>query len=257
MTPGPVREDKYATQSIARTGGQEFEALESLRDAAHGRAGTGDPVRRRDQGRRRSQAGRVRRFARHSGEVRLPGRLLEFARRHRHGSRCPICCPAIMPSERAGLTLRRDAGRARSGCALGGRRESAARKRRSPRASAFVVVQDMFLTETAQRADVVLPAAIGLRKERHRHQRLRRSAAAEARHLQVMGAKPDLEIIGLIAKEMGVAATIGPVASRHGFRGDPQDVHGYDVPLPVLVDRRRGADRCRSTAASASSRGPI
>jgi hypothetical protein len=32
-----------------------------------------------------SQAGRVRRFARHPGEVRLPGGLFEFARRVRHG----------------------------------------------------------------------------------------------------------------------------------------------------------------------------
>ena len=37
------------------------------------------------QGRRAAQAGRVRRFARHPGQVRLPGGLLEFARRHRHG----------------------------------------------------------------------------------------------------------------------------------------------------------------------------
>ena len=73
----------------------------------------------------------------------------------------------------------------------------------------FVVVQDMFLTETAQRADVVLPGRSGLRKERHGHQCLRRSAAAEASHIAI-GAKTDLEIIGLIAKEMGVAAELGP-----------------------------------------------
>ncbi len=37
-------------------------------------------------GRRCTQAGRVRRFAGDSGEIRLPGGLLEFARRVRHGA---------------------------------------------------------------------------------------------------------------------------------------------------------------------------
>ena len=76
----------------------------------------------------------------------------------------------------------------------------------------FVVVQDLFLTETAQAADVVFPAASAYEKNGTvtnvcgEVQRLRKAVGA-------MGAKPDLEIMGLLAREMGVAAELGP-----GFR---------------------------------------
>jgi ferredoxin len=46
---------------------------------------SGHPVRRCDSGRRAAQVDRVRRFAGHPGEVRLPGGLFEFARRLRYG----------------------------------------------------------------------------------------------------------------------------------------------------------------------------
>jgi NADH dehydrogenase/NADH:ubiquinone oxidoreductase subunit G len=74
----------------------------------------------------------------------------------------------------------------------------------------------MFLTETAQRADVVLPAASAYEKNGTvtnvcgEVQRLKRA-------INTMGAKPDLEIMGLIAREMGVAAD-GPLAARYRFR---------------------------------------
>ena len=45
---------------------------------------------------------------------------------------------------------------------------------RSHSQKAFVVVQDMFLTETAQIADVVLPAANAYEKSRHGYEYLRR-----------------------------------------------------------------------------------
>ena len=63
----------------------------------------------------------------------------------------------------------------------------------------------MFLTETAQRADVVLPAASAYEKNGTvtnvcgEVQRLKRAIAT-------MGAKPDLEIIGLIAQRNGPGA---------------------------------------------------
>ena len=67
----------------------------------------------------------------------------------------------------------------------------------------------MFMTETAERADVILPAASAYEKNGTvtnvcgEVQRLKRGAAT-------IGAKPDLEIIGLIAKEMGMATLVGP-----------------------------------------------
>ena len=73
----------------------------------------------------------------------------------------------------------------------------------------FMVVQDLFLTETAQLADVVLPAACAYEKNgtvtnvTGEVQRLTRA-------VNTMGAKPDLEIMGFLAREMGAAAALGP-----------------------------------------------
>jgi NADH-quinone oxidoreductase subunit G len=77
------------------------------------------------------------------------------------------------------------------------------------RRAGFIVVQDLFLTETAQLADVVLPAACAYEKNgtvtnvTGEVQRLKRA-------VNTMGAKPDLEIMGFLAREMGAAAALGP-----------------------------------------------
>jgi len=99
--------------------------------------------------------------------------------------------------------------------------------------NAFVVVQDMFLTETAQRADVVFPAASAYEKDgtvtnvTGEVQRLRRV-------LKTMGTRPDLEIFGLLAKEMGV--TTMPAAKPDVvFEEIRRTVSGYNVPLPVIM----------------------
>jgi NADH-quinone oxidoreductase subunit G len=99
--------------------------------------------------------------------------------------------------------------------------------------SAFVVVQDLFLTETAQRADVVLPAGSAYEKDgtvtnvTGEVQRLKRGH-------KVMGAKTDLEIFGLLAKEMKLE--LGLEAKPHPlFDIIRQTVHGYNVPLPVIA----------------------
>jgi len=100
----------------------------------------------------------------------------------------------------------------------------------SPR---FLVVHDLFLTETAQAADVVFPAASAYEKSGTvtnvcgEVQRLRTAVTA-------MGPKPDLEIIGLLAREMGVAAQMGPWIPETIFAEIRKNVHGYDVPLPIL-----------------------
>jgi len=97
----------------------------------------------------------------------------------------------------------------------------------------FVVVHDLFLTETAQAADVVFPAASAYEKGGTvtnvcgEVQRLRKAVGA-------MGAKPDLEIMGLLAREMGVAAEMGPWIPDTVFTEIRKNVRGYDVPLPVL-----------------------
>jgi NADH-quinone oxidoreductase subunit G len=98
--------------------------------------------------------------------------------------------------------------------------------------SAFVVVQDMFLTETARRADIVLPAASAYEKNGTvtnvcgEVQRLKQAA-------KVMGAKTDLEIFGMLAKEMDLH--LGIWLPDKVFEEIRKTVHGYNVPLPVIA----------------------
>ncbi len=102
------------------------------------------------------------------------------------------------------------------------------------RQAGFLVVQDMFLTETAQQADVVLPAASAYEKNgtvtnvTGEVQRLKRG-------INTMGAKPDLEIMGFLAREMGVAAALGPWLPDTVFEQIRKAVRGYQVPLPVVA----------------------
>jgi len=99
---------------------------------------------------------------------------------------------------------------------------------------AFVVVQEMFLTETAKIADVVLPAASAYEKNGTvtnvcgEVQRVQKAA-------QTMGAKPDLEIIGLIAKEMGAAREMGPWLPDKVFHEIRETVRGYGIPVEAIV----------------------
>jgi NADH-quinone oxidoreductase subunit G len=103
---------------------------------------------------------------------------------------------------------------------------------RSPHA--FVVAQEMFLTETARRADVVFPAASAYEKSG-----TVTNVCGEVQRLQpgpsTMGVKPDLEIIGLIAREMGQAAAVGPWIASKVFDEIRAEVKGYDVAMDVLA----------------------
>jgi len=107
-------------------------------------------------------------------------------------------------------------------------------KRMSRAAKPFLVVQDLFMTETAQRADVILPAASAYEKNGTvtnvcgEVQRLRRA-------ISVMGTKPDLEIIGLIGKEMGVLPQIGPWLPETVYNEIRRTVKGYDIPLALVT----------------------
>jgi NADH-quinone oxidoreductase subunit G len=97
---------------------------------------------------------------------------------------------------------------------------------------AFVVVQDMFLTETAERADVVFPAASAYEKSG-----TVTNVCGQVQHfkagVKVMGPKSDLEIMGLLSKEMGV--NIGIWSPDKVFHEIRSSVRGYNVPLPVVA----------------------
>ena len=98
--------------------------------------------------------------------------------------------------------------------------------------TAFVVVQEMFLTETAQRADVVFPAASAYEKDgtvtnvTGEVQRLKRA-------VKTMGTKPDLEIFGLLAKEMGL--DLGSIKPEVIFDEIRKTVRGYNISLPIIA----------------------
>jgi NADH-quinone oxidoreductase subunit G len=97
---------------------------------------------------------------------------------------------------------------------------------------AFVVVNEMFLTETAQRADVIFPAASAYEKNG-----TVTNVCGEVQHLKtglkVMGAKSDLEIMGLLSKEMGV--NIGIWTPDKMFEEIRRNVRGYNIPLPIVA----------------------
>ncbi|MBM3813988.1 MAG: NADH-quinone oxidoreductase subunit NuoG [Acidimicrobiia bacterium] len=98
--------------------------------------------------------------------------------------------------------------------------------------NAFVVVQDLFLTETAQRADIVLPAASAYEKTgtvTNTCGQVQRLSKA----LNVMGAKPDLDIFHLIAR--GMRLDLGPAQPDKIFSEIRATVKGYDIPLPVIA----------------------
>jgi predicted molibdopterin-dependent oxidoreductase YjgC len=107
-------------------------------------------------------------------------------------------------------------------------------KKNGVRKPGFLVVQDMFLTETAQLADVVLPAACAYEKNgtvtnvTGEIQRLKRA-------INTMGAKPDLEIMGFLAREMGVAPMLGPWLPDAVLEEIRQNVPGYQAPLAALA----------------------
>jgi len=107
-------------------------------------------------------------------------------------------------------------------------------KRSAERKAGFLVVQDLFLTETASQADVVLPAASAYEKNgtvtsgTGEVQQLKRA-------IETMGAKPDLEIMGFIAREMGVAAVLGPWSPDVVWEEIRKNVRGYNVPMAAIV----------------------
>ena len=96
---------------------------------------------------------------------------------------------------------------------------------------AFVVVNEMFMTETAKRADLVLPAASAYEKSgtvtnvTGEVQKLKPAA-------KVMGTKTDLEIAGSIAKEMGL--NLGIWLPEKMLEEIRSTVHGYNVAMPIL-----------------------
>lgn len=232
VTEGPVRERKYAAASVIAEPARQLEEVEKLRAQLSGESDLvilfGDTVRGQD----------VRRLVAFGDSLGIPVKyvcLVDYS--NSRGASDMGLLPDLGPGYHApaagtGLNLNQmlEATDLDLLWVVGANPLKNAPLRSE---NAFVVVQDMFLTETAQRADVVLPAASAYEKEgtvtnvTGEVQRLKRA-------LRTMGTKTDLEIFGLIAEEMGVKNM--PAAKPDAvFEEIRRAVSGYNVPLPVIL----------------------
>jgi NADH-quinone oxidoreductase subunit G len=230
VTRGPVREDKIAARSLRVEAGAELDAVESLAAGLKkheslvilfGDGVKGDAVRR------------LVAFGDSLGVAVKYVCLVDYSNSRGAsdmGLR-PDLMPGYQPAETAGLALPEMLADS-SLDVLWVVGANPLKSAELANAGAFVVVQDLFLTETAQRADVVLPAASAYEKSG-----TVANVCGEVQRLKagpkVMGTKTDLEIIGLIAREMDVQ--IGIWTPDKVFEEIRRSVRGYDLALPVIA----------------------
>jgi NADH-quinone oxidoreductase subunit G len=230
VTPGPVREQKEAAKSIITVPGRELADVETLREALKAESKLvivfGDAIK----------GDGVRKLVAFGDSLGIPVKyicLLDYSNSRGASDLglLPDLGPGYHPVDAPGLSCDKMLAEANLDIlwVVG-----ANPLKRAALAStkAFVVVSDLFLTETAQRADVVLPAASAYEKNGTvtnvcgQIQRLKIGP-------QIMGTKPDLEIIGLIAKEMGI--NIGIWSSEKVFDEIRKTVRGYNIPLSIIA----------------------
>jgi NADH-quinone oxidoreductase subunit G len=230
VTAKPVREDNYAKASLRAAPGGEIEAAESLREQLQGEpelvilyggAVKGDAVRR---------------LVAFGDSLGIPVKyvaLVDYSnsRGALDMGLLPDLGPGYTPVEQPGLSAPEMlAAPDLDVLWVIGSNPLEHAKLASP---AFLVVQDLFLTETAARADMVLPAGSAYEKNgtvtsvTGEVQRLKKA-------VQTMGAKPDLEIFGLLGKELGLAAMLGPWIPEKVFEEIRRTVRGYDVSAAAI-----------------------
>jgi NADH-quinone oxidoreductase subunit G len=220
INPGPTREDKHATKAVHVKKGGELAAIEGLREPMKATGGAvivfGDAI----------QGDALRKLVAFGDSLGVPVKY--------------ICLVDYSNSRGAfdmGLTPR-DGGMSREQMLAATDLDVLWVVGANPLKNAtlagkpFVVVQDLFLSETAKRADIVLPAASAYEKTG-----TVTNVCGEVQKLKhavrVMGAKTDLEICGLIAKEMGLV--LGIWLPDKVFEEIRTTVHGYNVPLPIVA----------------------
>ena len=101
----------------------------------------------------------------------------------------------------------------------------------------LLVVQDMFLTETAQRADVVLPAASTYEKDG-----TLTNTAGEVqmthRSIDPQGPRSDFDLIRILSHQLSMLGVGSPIRLRTpeaAFDEIRQNVRGYDLPVASLL----------------------
>ena len=232
VTPGPVREDNYSATSVRGSG---YESLGDKLKAEPELVILFDDSFRGDQ---------VRKLVEFGEALGIPVKYIALvdysnSRGAVDMGLAPELLPGYVPSGKPGLDYAgmRDADLSVL-WVVGANPFKGSRQApsgRLPQAKCgFLVVQDLFLTETAQQADVVFPSASAYEKNgtvtnvTGEVQRLKRA-------VNTMGAKPDLEIMGFMAREMGAAQALGPWTPDVVFEDIRKTVRGYDVSLPVVA----------------------
>ncbi len=230
VTNGPVRERKYAVAGLIVKPGEELGAVESLRDQLAKESELvivfGDAIK----------GGDVRKLVAFGESLGIPVKyvcLVDYS--NSRGAVDMGLIPGLLPGYNAGTAQGMATHEMLAAADLDVLWVIGANPLKSASLaghSAFVVVQEMFLTETAQRADVVFPAASAYEKDgtvtnvTGEVQRLKRA-------VKTMGTKPDLEIFSLLAKEMGL--DLGPTKPEAIFDEIRKTVRGYNIPLPIIA----------------------
>jgi NADH-quinone oxidoreductase subunit G len=223
VTPGPVREDKYATASLR---GNDYESLRERLQKEPELVILFDDSYRGDD---------IRKLVAFGASLGIPVSyvpLVDYS--NSRGAidmgLVPELLPGYKPSGQTGLHVDEMIdGNLNVLWVVGANPYKSGTKK-----AGFLVVQDMFLTETAREADVVLPAACAYEKNgtitnvTGEVQRLKRA-------VNTMGAKPDLEIIGLIVREMDAGRSMGPWLPDTITDQIRKGVHGYHVPMAALA----------------------
>jgi NADH-quinone oxidoreductase subunit G len=231
VTPGPVREDKIARKSIRVPEADSLAGVEQLREALAKEAELvivfGDAI----------QGDKVRQLVAFGESLGIPVKyvaLVDYA--NSRGALDMGVLPDLGPGYHAaapGRSLQQmlDDPKLAALWVVGANPLKGGKSLAS--ANAFVVVQDLFLTETAKRADVVLPAASAYEKNGTvtnvcgQVQRLKKG-------IETVGSKTDLAIIGLLARGMGV--NLGKVDADAIFAEIAASVPGYNqLPMPVIL----------------------
>jgi NADH-quinone oxidoreductase subunit G len=233
VVPGPVREDQYAKKIVQVEEGRELEALpglaEDLKALPELTILYGDTVK----------GDGVRRLVEFGDSLGIPVKyvpLVDYS--NSRGAADMGLLPDLLPGYRSVRDAGGEPGLAYDEILASPDLDVLWVVGANPLAdhtlaaqNAFVVVQDMFLTETAQVADVFLPAASAYEKNGTvtnvcgEVQRLRAAA-------RIMGPKADLEIIGLLSREM--KTNIGIWKSDNVLNEIRTTVPSYNVSLLVI-----------------------
>lgn len=187
VTRGPVREDAYAAHSVRAEAGQELAAVESLRETLKAEPELvvlfGDAIR----------GPAVRRLVEFGDSLGIPVKyvcLVDYS--NSRGAAEAALEPGLsLPEILAVPDLD----------ALWVVGANPLKNASLAAANAFVVVQDLFLTETARQADIVLPAASAYEKS-GTITNVCGEVVKLTRAITTMGTKPDLEIFRWLAREM-------------------------------------------------------